>query len=483
MKQPPADRGDTHVSAQVAAAWSTLAAAHRSDAALRNQDRAFLDVMRELEVVREFVGPPRNIPGRTDTNHGGIAEEVHAGVSRAIDALYGRVPEGAFDGFPRTGPTDTRVDTTDIQSRYCDGLRNTLRDVASQAQTYPDAGDHARYRVPGDQDRHRQLEEPLPHRRTEDLSERSAAAMQDRADDLERETGHATDDLIEPGETSYPQVQRGQVHDTPDSREGMLIREDGEPRHPAQVEQDRSLDGSDAAAALGAMAGGGVSLAQAIWVKCREGRNPFRGEFSSQDWKDVGLVVAQGTDAGAVAGRAVYILTNSTALAAPFAGAVAGTLMGIGALLRDYHDGTIDGDQFVEMSLIIATDAALAGLADRACQTLVPLPMLGTLIGSLAERIVASALSSLEESASALAARLAEYERDAFAQLDEELQALVRQLDAWFGNLERLAVAAFDPERNTKLLLDASVQFAEAVGVPASGILRKTGDLDTFMQD
>ena len=473
MKRPPADRGDTRVSARVAAAWSTLVAAHRSDTALRNQDRAFLDVMRELEVVREFVGPPRTIPGRTDTKHGGIAEEVQAGVSRAIDALYGRVPEGTFDGFPRTGPTETRVDTADIQSRYCDGLRNTLRDVASQAETYPDAGDHARYRVPGDQDRHRQLEEPLPHGRTEDLSERSAAGMQDREDDLE----------IEPGETSYPQVQRGQVHDTPDSREGMLVREDGEPRHPAQVEQDRSPDGSDAAAALGAMAGGGVSLAQAIWVKCREGRNPFRGEFSSQDWKDVGLVVAEGTDAGAVAGRAVYILTNSTALAAPFAGAVASTLMGTGALLRDYHDGKIDGDQFVEMSLIIAIDAALAGLADRAGQTLVPLPMLGTLIGSLGERIVASALSSLEESASALAARLAEYERDAFAQLDGELQALVRRLDAWFGNLERLAAAAFDPERNTTLRLYDSVQFAEAVGVPESGILRTTGDLDTFMKD
>ena len=373
MKRPPADRGDTHVSARVAAAWSTLVAAHRSDAALRNRDRAFLDVMRELEVVREFVGPPRTIPGRTDTKHGGIAEEVQAGVSRAIDALYGRVPEGTFDGVPRTGPTDTRVNTADIQSRYCNGLRNTLRDVASQAETYPDAGDHARYSVPGNQDRHRQLEEPLPHGSTEDLSERSAAAMQDREDDLE----------IEPGETSYPQVQGGQVHDTPDSREGMLVREDGEPPDPAQVEQDRSLDGSDAAAALGAMAGGGVSLAQAIWVKCREGRNPFRGEFSSQDWKDVGLVVAEGTDAGAVAGRAVYILTNSTALAAPFAGAVASTLMGIGALLRDYHDGKIDGDQFVEMSLIIAIDAALAGLADRAGQTLVPLPMLGTLIGSL----------------------------------------------------------------------------------------------------
>ena len=82
-----------------------------------------------------------------------------------------------------------------------------------------------------------------------------------------------------------------------------------------------------------------------------------------------------------------------------------------------------------------------------------------------------------------MAARLAEYERDALEQLDEEYRALVQRLDAWFGNLEQLAATAFDPERNTTLRLDASVQVAETVGVPAPGILRTIRDLDTFMQD
>ena len=79
------------------------------------------------------------------------------------------------------------------------------------------------------------------------------------------------------------------------------------------------------------------TVSQAIWVKCREGRNPFRGEFSPQDWRDVGVVTAQGAGGGAVACGAVYVLTNSTALAAPFAGSFVSTLMGVGALLRDHH--------------------------------------------------------------------------------------------------------------------------------------------------
>ena len=68
-------------------------------------------------------------------------------------------------------------------------------------------------------------------------------------------------------------------------------------------------------------------------------------------------------------------------------------------------------------------------------------------------------------------------------QLDEKYRALVQRLDAWFGNLERLAVAAFDLERNTTLRLEASVQAAEAIGVPARRILRTTGDLDAFIQE
>ena len=119
MKRSPADRGEVHVSAQVAAAWGALDAERRAGelaAALRGQDRAFLGAMRELHVVRDFVGSPANILGSTATKHGEIAEQVHVGVSRARDVLYGRAPAATFDGVPRTGPVDYRVDGVDIQS-------------------------------------------------------------------------------------------------------------------------------------------------------------------------------------------------------------------------------------------------------------------------------------------------------------------------------------------------------------------------------
>ena len=121
------------------------------------------------------------------------------------------------------------------------------------------------------------------------------------------------------------------------------------------------------------------------------------------------------------------------------------------------------------------------GLAAAAGQTLLPVPMLGAVLGSLTGKLVASALKEgLREPSSALIERLAEDERRALEQLDQEYCALVQRLGASFDELERLAAAAFDSENNTALL-KASVEFAEAVGVPEENILRTTADVDDLM--
>ena len=109
----------------------------------------FLGAMRELQAVRDFVGSPENILGRAATKHGEIAERVHVGVSRAWDVLHRRAPIATTDGVPRTGPVDYRVDGVDIQSKYYNGLRNTLDGVASHAEKYPGFPDGpGRYHIP-----------------------------------------------------------------------------------------------------------------------------------------------------------------------------------------------------------------------------------------------------------------------------------------------------------------------------------------------
>ena len=452
------------------------------DGALAGRDRAFLGAMREMQVVRDFVGSPENILGRADTKHGEIAEQVHVGVRRAWAALEGRAPAASFEGVGRLAPEDY-IDGVPVQSKYINGLRNTLDHVQAHAEKYLDFSEgDTRYHIPFDQQA--QLAELRATGTIEGLSPRRVETIRRKLAAFEELTGRDPATAIEGGEASYAEVQRGRVHKTIEDREGKLDRRSEEMKEQVRSDHAPSLSGLAQAAALGGVAGGGVRIGQALFVKYREGKNPFKGEFTSADWSDVGVAGGKGAGAGAAAGGALYLLTNSTDLAAPFAGSLVSALMGVGDLLTSYHSGEIDGDQFVELSHLVASDAAIVGLAAAAGQAMIPIPMLGAFVGSLAGKIVASALKDgLGKSEAELTERLAAYEREALRRLDADCRRWMERLDLHFARLDRLATLAFDPNTNTELRLRTSVEFAQTLGVREDLILHSTRDVDAFMTE
>ena len=457
-----ADVGPPHVAAQAAASWAAMDAAGRSD--------ALADALREMQTVRDFVGSPNRILGSDAAKHGEMAEQVNVGIRRATDFLFGRAPSATFEGTGRFAPADYRVNGMDVQSKYYNGLRNTLNGVLEHARKHPDFP--GSYHIPRDQYAEMEsLNRTAGGGVVEGLSDRSAKALRDKLDALRQNTGKSPSELIQPGETDYAEVQKGRVHDTIRDRENSLRQAAGP-----------SWTGFGKATGLGAVVGGGVALTQMLWFKYREGKSPFGGQFSARDWSDVGVASAHGAGRGAVAGGALYSITNSTALSAPAAGAVVSGLIGIGSLLGQYGAGRMDGDEFVEMSQIVAADAAIVGLATCAGQAVIPVPVLGAVLGSIGGKFVASAIrNGLGDAEKALTARLDACEQRARAQLDAEFGAVVRDLDARFGHLERLARTAFDETVNAGLRLAASGEFAESVGVRNDRIVRGADDLDAFI--
>lgn len=487
MSRPDAiHRSGPHIAAQTAASWAALDATARGEAlaaALTRQDRAFLEAFRELQVVREFVGSPERVLGSTNTKHGEIAEQVHVGVRRAVDLLQQRMPGATFDGVDRFSPVDYVDGGVSIQSKFYNGLQNTLEGVGSHTERYKEfVSSGGRYHIPKDQyEQFRQLRESGT---IDGWSNRSVERLERTVENLQRTTGRPLDELIESSDARYDEVQQARVHETIKDREDSLTEKNKELKDKAHGEQGPSLSGTVTAAAIGAAAGGGVRFTQAVWVKYRGGKNPFQGEFSVEDWKDIGLDTAKGAGTGAVAGGTLYLLTNSTDLAAPFAGALVSGLMGIGDLLGQYHSAEIDGEQFVDCSLMVAAEAAIVGLSAAAGQTLIPIPMLGAFVGSIAGKIVASALrDGLGEAEPELIERLKAYEAEAIGRLDNALRAALEELDAYFGRLSDLTRIAFDETVNTELRLVASIQIAEAIEVPDHQILRSKADLDNFMEE
>ena len=471
-----------HIAGQLAAAWTAFDKIVRDDAlaaTLSARDRAFGEASAAMQRVKDFVGSPENILGSTETKHGEIAEQCHVGFRRAIEFLDERTPSATFEGVDRTGPVDY-VDGMDIQSKFYNGLRNTLGGVEDHAERYREfVANGGRYHIPKDQ-----FEQLLQLRETgvvDGHSARSVERLQALVDSLERQTGRSFDDLVEPSEASYSEVQQGRVHETIQRRQEDLAARDDELRRQAQVEHGPSLSGAATAAAFAGAAGAGVGFAQAVWVKYREGKNPFQGDFAAADWQDVGFKTAQGGAIGTLAGGSVYLLTNATDLAAPFAGSLVSGLMGIGDLIGQYQAGQINGEEFLDLSLMVTSESAIVGIAAAAGQTLIPVPMLGAFIGSVAGKFVASAVRDCLEGDSELVSLLEEYAAESIPRLDDSLRQALEELDAYYARLGDLAKIAFDEGVNVELRVRASIEVAEVLGVRDGHIVRTAADLDRFM--
>lgn len=462
MSKPDTNSTGPHVAAQVAAKWTATDAAYRGEQLAK--------ALREMARVREFVGSQESILGNPNTKHGEIAEQLTVYVRRAWDAFEGRTPTATFDGVGRTDPVDYIKDGLTIQSKYYNGLRNTLDGVLKHIRDNPDHPIGS-YDIPADQ--RQQLNELWETGRIDGLSGKSIKAIQRKLGEIRQEREISLEKLIQRGEGTYDEVQKGRIHDTIRDREDKFRQEAGP-----------SLAGLGKATGVAAAVGGGLRLTQAFYAKYREGKNPFRGEFSSEDWKDVGIITAKGTGESAVSGATLYLLTNWSDLPAPFAGAFVSGLIGVGELLGQYHTGEIDAEQFVDLSHIVASDAAIIGLASAAGQILIPAPVLGAIVGSIAGKFVASAIKgALGEAEAALIERLAAYERNALEQLDDEFRQYIQRLDIYFGNLEHFAQLAFDETVNTTLRLEASIQYAQIMGVTDNLVLHTPSELDTFMTE
>ncbi len=245
-----------------------------------------------------------------------------------------------------------------------------------------------------------------------------------------------------------------------------------------------SIQGLTPAAALGAATGSVVCLTQAFWGKFQEGKNPFCGDFTLADWQDVGIEIVKGAGQGGFTGGTLYLLTNATDIAAPFAGAMVSGLMGIGDLLRQYNEGKINSDQFVELSLFVATDAAIVSLVTVAGQAIIPASILGALLGSISGKIVAAFLKdNLQNHEEELIKKLESKVDYMTKQLDSIHKIFINELNQYFDHLEELIELAFNEENNTSLRLSASVTLAETMGVDDSLIIRSTNDLDRFMME
>jgi len=364
MRDGPEPDADVHVVAQAAGGLVAAEAAARlaeEAVALGRQDAALSEALKSLDQVRQFVGTPENILGNQATKHGEIAEQVEVGIRNARDLLSLRTPTATFDGIGRTDPTDYLVDGEHIQSKFINGTRQTLDHVLKHMDKYPGYGAvGSGYHIP--KDHYETIEKVLRGEPVDGLSSRAVRSLQAKAAAIEEATGRPFHEVVRPGVSKYAEVQQGKIHDTLDQHDAALKAENESRRTNIQGDHGPSMAGGAAAAAKGAAVGAGVRMAVAVYQKRRDGKRMFRGEYSAEDWQDLGVEGLKGGVQGGIAAGTLYALTNYADLAAPFAGAVVSSSLAVGQLAQRYKRGEIAFDEFVGLGQVACLEGAVVGL-------------------------------------------------------------------------------------------------------------------------
>jgi len=438
---------------------------------LHNTDKAFSSAMEEMQKIRNFIGSPENILGNPATKHGEIAEQLEVGIRNARSALKGETLTASIDNIGRTDSVDYIINGDAVQSKFYNGANNTLKGVLEHMNKYSNFGrdGSSYYHIPKDQ-----YEDILrlrndPHAKT---------AILEKIAEIERLTGKPFDEVVRPGISTYAEPQQGAVHRTIDRHEQDIKRESDLKKEQIQADHQPSLAGAAQASAIAGGLAAGIGLSVSLYRKYKGGKNIFKGELTAEDWKEVGIDASKSGVGGAIAGGSIYILTNYADLSAPFAGAIVSATKGVASLSADLASGKINTEEFLELGLAICSESAIVGLATVAGQTLIPIPVLGAVIGSISGKMLTQFAVGLTK---ADGARVRAEMQAFLDRLDEASKRVIAEIDAKFDKLGDLTKAAFDFELNRRLILCRSAELATAYQVKESEILRTVADVDAFM--
>jgi arsenate reductase-like glutaredoxin family protein len=440
------------------------------------QDEALFKAVDQLEKVREFVANPNGILGNPLTKHGEIAEQLEVGIRNAKSVLNHQEMVATFDGIGRTAPADYSIDGTFVQSKFINGINNNLNHVLDHMDDYKNFGrDGSFYHIP--KDTYETVINIKNGVSVDELSEKTKAAVLKRIQEIEQQSGKSFEAVVQPSSSTYSEVQTGKISETIDKHEQELEKENEKLKDKIVDEHKPSLQGAAQAAVIAGTVGGAISLGTSIYGKYKEGKNPFKGEFSESDWKEVGITTAKGTAGGAITGAAVYSLTNYASLSAPFAGAMVSAAKGVASLVDDYNKGKITFEEFTDLGLIVCAESAIVGLATAVGQTLIPIPILGSVIGSVAGKMLAEFTTGKSQE---LCERMRKDMDDFMLKVDANYQSIIKSIDKEVDRLGKLTEAAFDLKCNENLIF-ASANLARVYGVNEKDIIKNIDELDDFM--
>lgn len=454
----------------------------------RIQDQNFINAIQEIGSVRDFLGDPSKILGSQMTKHGEIAEHVEVGIGNAKQLIKGLPKRFSFEGVGRTAPEDYIMDGIKAQSKFINGENNTLSAVIDHLEKYKDINfgrDGSKYVIP--KDFFETINKIIKDENVEGLSEKTIQAIKDKVQTIEAMTGKDFNDAVKSSISNYKDVQQGVISKTVDNYEKQISNENTEIRKSLKQDADSKKDAAIIkaqpsvqealqAAAISAAAEGVIQTAVMMFHKKKALK-----DYNVEDWKEVGIVFGKGAGKGAIRGSAIYGLTNYAAMPAPLAASFVSASFGVASLYSSYKKGLISSEEMIEQGEILCFDTTLNLLGSTIGQTLIPIPVLGAVIGSIAANVLGGIIKDQLNVREKELIRLSRirYEEN-MKLLDEKLAKEIEKIVKHMMFMWGLSRMAFNYKINASLRLEASQRLAVAHGVSADKILMNESEIDDY---
>ncbi len=444
---------------------------------LAKQDLSFESAVEELQKLKSFVAQPEHILGSFFTKHGEIAEHVQVHFVNAEQLVQGKEAIYSFEGVGRLAAEDYLRNGQMVQSKFYFGPGGTLFAIARHNDTYPwfmKSG--GTYEIPKSQCQ--ELMAIYHNGETGSLLSDSDSKLYEVIKEWENTNGVKFDKVVRPAVVDYEDVQLNTVHETISAEEEKIEKIDRELREEAQAETQPTLKEGAQVAIISAAIEGGITFIVGVYKKRKSGKKLV--EFTAEDWKELGLDTGKGTIKGAIRGSAIYALTNFAAMPAPVASAMITATLGMAAQAYKLETGDISGEEFVDASESMCLDVTVSALSSILGGLLIPVPILGVVIGNAAgmfmKNIAEAYLSSEEQKL------IDQYYKDTEAlneQLEAENKQIIELVMADLAAYKSLAVLAFSPDVNQRL--EVSINIARQSGVDENKILTEESGYAFFL--
>ena len=224
---------------------------------------------------------------------------------------------------------------------------------------------------------------------------------------------------------------------------------------------------------------GGLALMFNVYGKYKEGKTIF--EFDQSDWLDCGLETVEGAVKGSISGYAIYGLTNVFKMSAPNASAFVTASYGMVDIITKLRTNEITEDEFINFITINTLDTTLATIGSCVGQTLIPVPVLGAVVGSIATSIIweigKGILSDREQE---LIQNYRENLDNHIKKLDDKYKIIFNDVMDKYHKLGQLQDYSFDLSINTRLRFEYTIELAEYIGVSDDEILHDLSEIDSY---